>query len=162
MQKYQPIIAIFGVTFLMALAACIYIFEEIYLVNTLEFFIAFSMCVLAILKLRDLKSFTTEFLGYDLLARKYVPYAYIYPFAEAAAGIGMLSGLLMPVFGVISVFIGSIGAASVVEAVYVQKKDLKCACVDGNSKVPLGAISLTENLMMVVMGLWMIIKVFLF
>ncbi|HCI45887.1 MAG TPA: glutaredoxin, partial [Rhodospirillaceae bacterium] len=43
-------------------------------------------------------------------------------------------------------------------AVYIDKRDLKCACVGGKSNVPLGFVSLTENLMMVAMGLWMIIK----
>ena len=45
---------------------------------------------------------------------------------------------------------------SVYYAVYVQKRDLKCACMGGDSNVPLGAISLTENVMMVLMGLWTI------
>ena len=35
---------------------------------------------------------------------------------------------------------------------------MKCACVGGNSNVPLGFVSLTENLVMIVMGLWMPIK----
>ncbi|HBS42685.1 MAG TPA: glutaredoxin, partial [Oceanospirillales bacterium] len=52
--------------------------------------------------------------------------------------------------------IGGVGAASVYRAVYIQKRELKCACVGGNSKVPLGFVSMTENLMMVAMGLWML------
>jgi hypothetical protein len=32
---------------------------------------------------------------------------------------------------------------------------LKCACVGGASTVPLGFISLTENLMMIAMAVWM-------
>ena len=42
------------------------------------------------------------------------------------------------------------------KAVYIDKRDIKCACVGGSSKVPLGAVSLTENLMMVAMALWML------
>jgi hypothetical protein len=38
------------------------------------------MCVLAILKLRDVEGFSNMFLGYDLLARRWVPYSYVYPF----------------------------------------------------------------------------------
>ncbi|MEJ7661863.1 MAG: hypothetical protein WKG07_20935 [Hymenobacter sp.] len=57
-------------------------------------FIAVSMCLLAMLKLQDLERFSSMFLGYDLLARRYVPYAYAYPFAELAAGIPMLAGIL--------------------------------------------------------------------
>jgi|TARA_B100000614_G_scaffold237608_1_gene235937 hypothetical protein len=51
-----------------------------------------------------------------------------------------------------------IGAVSIVKAVYVEKRDLKCACVGGDSSVPLGFISLTENLMMMAMAIWMLIQ----
>ena len=54
-------------------------------------------------------------------------------------------------------FIGSVGAVSVFYAVYVQRRELKCACVVGSSNVPLGFVSLTENLMMVGMAVWMLI-----
>lgn len=40
----------------------------------------------------------------------------------------------------------------------VDKRELKCACVGGDSNVPLGFVSLTVNLMMVGMAIWMILK----
>jgi hypothetical protein len=46
----------------------------------------------------------------------------------------------------------------VIKAVYIDKRELKCACVGGDSNVPLGFISLTENLMMLGMGFWMLIR----
>jgi hypothetical protein len=52
--------------------------------------------------------------------------------------------------------IGGIGAVSVVKAVYIDRRELNCACVGGGSKVPLGFVSLTENLMMIAMALWML------
>ncbi len=55
-------------------------------------------------------------------------------------------------------FVGRLGAVSIVKAVYVEKRDLKCACVGGDSSVPLGFISLTENLMMMAMAIWMLIQ----
>ena len=126
---------------------------------TIKMFIAFSMCVLAILKLRDLYSFSNQFVTYDLLAMKWVRYAYIYPFAEALAGIGMIAGTLTPLVAGTAATIGTIGAISVIKAVYIDKRDLKCACVGGDSNVPLGFISLTENLMMLGMGAWMILTI---
>lgn len=99
------------------------------------------------------------FLGYDILARRAVRYAYIYPFGEAFAAILMVAG---GVFGLIAapvaLFIGTIGAVSVIKAVYIDKRDLKCACVGGGANVPLGFISLSENLAMMGMGIWMIVK----
>ncbi len=56
----------------------------------------------------------------------------------------------------IALFIGGIGAISVFKAVYIDKRELKCACVGGDSNVPLGFLSLTENLMMIVMAVWMV------
>lgn len=157
-KTYQPIIAIFTTTFLMAISASIAISGSYDLIRIIELFIAFSMCVLAILKLRDLFSFTNQFITYDLLGKKFVPYAYIYPFAEAFAGIAMISGMLIFLAAPIALFIGVIGAISVIKAVYIDKRDLKCACVGGNSNVPLGLISLTENLMMIAMAIWMLAK----
>lgn len=154
---YRPVIALFSITALMAAAAATVVHGTPLTWLTLQWFIAFSMSVLAFLKLRDLESFSSMFLGYDLLARRWVPYAYIYPFAEALAGILMIAGVLQIVSIPVALFIGTVGAVSVFNAVYVQKRDLKCACVGGDSNVPLGFISLTENVMMVAMALWMLL-----
>ena len=66
---------------------------------------------------------------------------------------GVLTWLSVP----IALVIGTIGAVSVIKAVYVDKRELKCACVGGDSNVPLGFLSLTENVMMVVMAVWMVV-----
>lgn len=66
---------------------------------------------------------------------------------------GTLNWLSIPV----AFFIGTVGALSVFKAVYIDKRDLKCACVGGDSNVPLGFISLVENLMMIGMALFMLI-----
>lgn len=156
--SYQPVIAIFAMTLLMALAAAYVATGSLISVKAAEWFIAFSMCALAIQKLQDVRSFSTMFLNYDLLARRWVRYGYIYPFGEALAGVLMIAGVLMWIAIPVALFIGTIGAVSVFKAVYIDKRELKCACVGGGSNVPLGFVSLTENLMMMAMALWMLIK----
>lgn len=156
--SYQPVIAIFSVTFLMSLALTFNVFGSLAIETLVIWFVAISMCALAIQKLKDLEAFTNQFLGYDLLAMKYVPYARIYAFGEAYAGIGMLSGVSPWLFAPVALFIGSVGAVSVFKAVYIDQRDLKCACVGGNSSVPLGFVSLTENLMMVSVAAYMLVK----
>jgi glutaredoxin len=153
---YRPIVALFSITALMALAASYAVYGNPLTVRAAEWFIAFSMAILAMLKLQDVESFSSMFLNYDLLAKRWVPYSYIYPFAEALAGILMIAGALTWVSVPVALFIGGIGAVSVVKAVYIDKRELKCACVGGGSNVPLGFVSLTENLMMVAMAIWML------
>jgi glutaredoxin len=155
---YRPVIALFSVTALMALAVSYAAFGDVLTMRAAEWFIAFSMCMLAILKLQNIETFSTMFLNYDLLARRWVPYGYVYPFAEALAGILMAAGALSWLSIPVALFIGSVGAVSVFKAVYIDKRDLKCACVGGSSNVPLGFVSLTENVMMVAMALWMLVS----
>jgi len=156
--SYQPVIAIFAMTFLMAIAAGFVATGNWFSIRAAEWFIAFSMCALAIQKLQDVRSFSTMFLNYDLLARRWVRYGYVYPFGEALAGVLMIAGVLMWVAIPVALFIGTVGAISVIKAVYIDKRELKCACVGGDSNVPLGFISLTENVMMVGMAIWMLLK----
>ena len=153
---YQPVIAVFAMTALLALAASYAAYGQALTTQTVQWFIAFSMVVLAILKLQNVEAFSTMFLNYDLLAKRWVRYGYIYPFAEAGAGLLMVAGVLHWVSIPVALFIGSIGAVSVFKAVYIDKRELKCACVCGDSNVPLGFVSLTENLLMVAMALWML------
>lgn len=158
-ETYTPIIAIFAMTALMALAASWAMLGQTFTIRAAEFFVAFSMCILAIQKLRDLDSFSNGFLGYDLLAQRHVRYAYVYPFIEGGAGVLMITGGLAALIAApFALFVGSIGAWSVYKAVYLDKRDIKCACVGGGSNVPLGFISLSENLGMVGMSIWIIIK----
>ena len=153
---YQPVIAIFAMGALMALAASWAAFGTVLTVRAAEWFIAISMCLLAVQKLQDLRAFQNQFLGYDLLAQRFVRYAFVYPFGEALAGVLMIAGAFIWLASPIAIFIGTVGAVSVFKAVYIDKRELKCACVGGDSNVPLGFISLTENLMMIAMGIWML------
>ena len=155
---YLPVIALFSIAALMAIAVTWVSMGQVFAGRTIEWFISISMVLLGLQKLKDLEGFATMFLNYDLLAQRWVRYGYIYPFAETGAGLLMLAGVLTWVSAPIALFVASIGAFSVFKAAYIDRRELKCACVGGNSNVPLGFVSLTENLMMIGMAIWMMAK----
>lgn len=155
--SYRPVAVLFGMTAAMALAASYAVTGQLLTMRAAEWFIGFSMVVLALLKLQNVDKFATMFLNYDLLAKRWISYGTIYPFAEGLAGILMVAGGLNWVSIPVALFIGTVGAVSVFKAVYIDKRELKCACVGGDSNVPLGFISLTENLMMIAMAVWMLV-----
>lgn len=128
--SYKPVIALFSITLLMALAVSFTVYGTPFTMN------------------------------YDLLAKRWVPYSYVYPFAEGFAGILMIGGIMTWLSVPVALFIGVIGAVSVFKAVYIDRRELKCACVGGSSNVPLGFVSLTENLMMIAMAVWMTLTAF--
>ncbi|NRB05362.1 MAG: DoxX family membrane protein [Rhodobacteraceae bacterium] len=155
---YKPVIALFSVAALMAIAVAWLSTNTVSLGRTVELFIAISMVLLGLQKLQDVERFATMFLNYDLLAQRWVRYGYVYPFVETGAGLLMMAGVMTWISAPAALFVAGIGAVSVFKAVYIDKRALKCACVGGDSKVPLGFVSLTENLMMVGMAIWMLSK----
>ncbi len=157
---YRPVIVLVALTALLAMAVSYAVSGNPFTLQAAEWFIGFSMVALALLKLQNVESFATMFLNYDLLAKRWVPYSYIYAYAEGFAGVLMVAGALTWLSVPIALFIGTVGALSVFKAVYIDKRELKCACVGGSSNVPLGFVSLTENLMMIAVAVWMTLTAF--
>ena len=154
--SYRPVLAVFAVGAALALSLSQFVYGMPLTIRTAEWFVAFSMAMLAMLKLQDVEKFSSMFVGYDLLARRFVPYSYVYPYLEALAAI-LMAGRVLPWISIpVALTIGTIGAVSVFYAVQIQKREIKCACVGGSGNVPLGFVSLSENLAMVAMGLWML------
>lgn len=156
--SYTPVLVVFAAAAALAMAVSHVAFGNALTLRAGEWFIAFAMVILAMLKLQDLEKFSSMFVGYDLLAQRFVPYSYAYPFLEFGAGVLMAAHALDWLSIPVALFIGTIGAASVFYAVYLQKRDIKCACVGGSSNVPLGFVSLSENLAMIGMAIWMLLS----
>ena len=146
-KTYRPVVAVFSVAALMAIATT----------ADIQGFMGFSLCLLAMLKLMDLQAFGDSFRNYDLITKSFPMYGSVYPFLELLSGLGFLSGVLPLLTGGIALVVGLAGGVSVFKAVYIDKLNLNCACVGGNTKVPLGAISFTENAVMAGMGLWVLL-----
>ena len=155
---YRPVIAIFVTALLVGWAVSWVANGTLMAARMPEYAVATAMVLLGLQKLQDVESFSSMFLNYDLLAQRYVPYSYVYPYAETLAGVLMLAGALIWLAAPLALFVGTVGAVSVFKAVYIDKRELKCACVGGSSNVPLGFVSLTENIVMILMGLWMPLK----
>ena len=154
-KTYRPVLALFAVAAVLALVTkfeAVFAFDGYTLFMT---FVGYAMVLLAAQKLQDVFAFANSFMTYDLLALRQPKYANLYPYLEAFVGIGMLAALPIFIIAPVSIVIGTIGAVSVIKAVYIDRRELSCACVGGNSNVPLGFVSLTENVVMVLAGVLM-------
>ena len=77
---YQPVIALFAVSFAIAVAVTWLMRGTLIVPQTLAWFISIAMVLLGLQKLQNIETFATMFLNYDLLAQKWVRYGYVYPF----------------------------------------------------------------------------------
>ncbi len=161
-SDYKPIIALVFVSLSLTLVSN----------PSAMLFMGYFLTLLSLLKLMDLNSFAKSFSKYDLITKHFLVFGFIYPFLELFSGLSTIAltntsvsrnTLLELIFnqpqiiGFIIFAIGLVGSVSVIKAVYFDKVNFKCACVGGNSKVPLGFVSLLENLSMAVMGLYLLL-----
>lgn len=140
--SYTPVIALFSTAGLISLASSL----------GMTGFMGVSLSMLASLKLMDINAFAESFAKYDLISQRFKPYGKIYPFLESMIGLGFLSGILPLATGIGAFALALSGGISVLKAVYIDKLELNCACIGGNSKAPLGIVSFMENAMMTIMG----------
>lgn len=154
-KTYRPVLALFAVAAVLTLVTKFDALLTLDAYTLFMTFVGYAMVLLAAQKLQDVFAFANSFMTYDLLALKQPKYANVYPYLEAFVGLGMLASLPIFIIAPVSIVIGSIGAVSVIKAVYIDRRELSCACVGGKSNVPLGFVSLTENIVMVLAGVLM-------
>jgi glutaredoxin len=147
-RSYRPVLAVFAVAALAAWA----------LGAGVVGFMGLAVSFLATLKLMDPPAFRRGFRLYDQLMARWTSYGVIFPWLELLVGLAILGRWAVPALAVLAIAIGLEGGLSVVRAVWIEKRDLDCACIGGNNRTPLGALSLLENVAMVAMGVAMLLS----
>src|SRR6266481_465968 len=110
-HDYIPLIAIVVLTVFCACAKQI-AYGGWNWTNWMHDFMGFFLVVFSMFKFFDMEGFANGFQMYDLLAKRFRPYARIYPFIELALGLGYLSHwrpMLIYATTVVILVFGSIG-----------------------------------------------------
>lgn len=115
------------------------------------FFIIFSF-----FKLLNLKGFAEAYSTYDIIAKKWEGYGYIYPYIELSLGIAYLMHFEPLAVNIVTALIMGISTIGVLQSV-LDKTQIKCACLGTVFNLPMSTITLVEDLLMVVMALAMIL-----
>jgi uncharacterized membrane protein YphA (DoxX/SURF4 family) len=108
------------------------------------------LILFGILKLYDLKKFSTIFLKYNLISQKLSIYPYIYPFIELILGVFLVIRYKLRITYILIIILMMISLVSVLISIY-QGKKLRCGCLGSLFHLPLSYVTLSENLVMLVM-----------
>jgi copper chaperone CopZ len=114
------------------------------------FFIVFSF-----FKMLDVKGFSKSFGMYDPLARIIPVYGWIYPFIETALGFMLLMRLKVDIALIATLVILGITTIGVSKTL-LDKKSIPCACLGTALKLPMTEATFIENVLMIVMGIFML------
>ena len=157
-DSYYPILLIFA--YLTVITLLIQLVQKNFsTMQWMSHFMAGFFLIFSFFKLMNLKGFAEGYSTYDILAKKWYAWGFIYPFIELGLGIAFLTGLNPVVTNVITLAVMAVSSIGVIKSI-VNKRTIQCACLGTIFKLPLGKVTLFEDSLMVIMSgvmLWNIV-----
>jgi copper chaperone CopZ len=153
-MTYKPVLLIFvfitGLTLLSEATA-----GEFHWMRWMNMFMAGFFLVFSFFKLMDLRSFASSYASYDVIARRWFAWGYIYPFVEVALGLMFFLNADILLTNFLTFFVMSISSIGVIQSL-LKKRRIRCACLGAVFNLPMSTITLIEDLLMVAMSAVMI------
>lgn len=152
---YKPILLIFG--YIIGITLLVeYLSNEFNWMRWMSHFMAGFFLVFSFFKLLNLKGFAESYSMYDVVAKKWNGWGYIYAFAELALGIAFLSGYNPLLTNGITFVIMAVSIVGVLQSV-LNKRKIKCACLGDVFNLPMSTITIIEDALMIGMSAIMLL-----
>jgi copper chaperone CopZ len=149
-KTYKPILLVFGyilgVTLLVELVS-----DNFDGMRWMRHFMAGFFLVFSFFKLLDLPAFAMSYSSYDIVARRWLGWGYVYPLLELAFGILYLTDFQPFFTNAATLLVMGVSTVGVVQSLLAKRK-FQCACLGAVFSLPMSTITLVEDLLMVGMA----------
>ncbi|MBS1946276.1 MAG: heavy metal translocating P-type ATPase [Bacteroidetes bacterium] len=154
MGTYKPILVIFG--YILAVTLSIEAGSHSFRwAQWMSHFMAGFFLVFSFFKLLNLKGFAESYSMYDIIAKKWTGWGYVYAFAELLLGFAYLSGLAPLLTNSVTFAVMSVSIIGVLQSV-LDKRKIKCACLGDVFNLPMSTVTIIEDGLMIAMSAIMI------
>jgi cation transport ATPase len=154
---YKPVLLIFG--YITAISLLIENLNGAFvLMRWMNNFMAGFFLVFSFFKLLNLKGFAESYSMYDILAKRWNGWGYVYAFAELALGVAFITGFYPLLTNAVTLIIMVISIIGVLQSV-LNKRKIKCACLGDVFNLPMSTITIIEDALMIVMSGIMVLKI---
>ena len=157
-QTYKPILLVFTYLFITTLLIQIFNKEGFEFKTWMRHFMAGFFLVFSFFKMLDLEGFKNSYLSYDIIAKVFPTWGYIYAFIELALGLGFLIGKNLLVLNIIAFVVMTISIVGVLQSV-LNKRKIQCACLGAIFDLPMSTVTIIEDALMIVMSGYMIFEI---
>jgi cation transport ATPase len=120
-------------------------------------FMAGFFLVFSFFKLLDLKGFAESYSTYDIIAKRWTGWGYLYAFTELALGIAFLLRFKPLLTNGVTFVIMTVSIIGVLQSV-LHKRKIRCACLGAVFNLPMSTITIIEDALMIGMSGAMLIK----
>lgn len=152
---YKPILLVFG--YLIGVTIINEITKSRFnYMSAMHLFMGGFFLVFSFFKLLDIRGFAYSYMTYDIIAKKWIGWGFIYPFIELSLGLAYLFHFAIIEATIITLVVMSVSSIGVIQSL-IAKKKIQCACLGTVFNLPMSNITLIEDLLMVVMAAVMLI-----
>ena len=149
-QTYKPILLIFG--YIIGITLLVeYMNGSFALMRWMNHFMAGFFLVFSFFKLLNLKGFAESYSMYDIVAKKWSGWGYVYAFTELALGLAFLIGFNPILTNSITLAVMAVSIIGVLQSVF-NKRKIKCACLGDVFNLPMSTITIIEDALMIAMS----------
>lgn len=158
LEIYKPILLVFG--YIIGLSLLLEIQQgDFETMRWMRHFMGGFFIVFSFFKLLNLAAFADSYAMYDIVARKWKAWGYVYAFIELALGLAFLTGFDPVVTNLLTCIVMSVSMVGVLQSV-LNKRKIRCACLGAVFNLPMSTVTIIEDGLMIVMSAVMLAKLY--
>jgi hypothetical protein len=156
LETYKPILVIFSYI-LFSTIASEWLNGTFLWTRWMNNFMAGFFIVFSFFKMLNLKGFVETYAMYDVIARRWKNWGYVYAFVELGLGIAFFTGLSPVLANLSALVVMAVSMIGVLKTV-LNKQNIQCACLGDVFKLPMSTVTIIEDGLMIVMSAAMLMQ----
>jgi copper chaperone CopZ/uncharacterized membrane protein YphA (DoxX/SURF4 family) len=152
-ETYKPVLLIFG--YVLLAAVLISVTGGFGWMTGMRIFMSGFFLVFSFFKMLDVSGFADSYSMYDIVAKKFKAWGYIYVYVELALGLAFAVGFKPVLTNVVTLVVMSISIIGVLQSV-LNKRKIKCACLGAVFNLPMSTVTIIEDALMIAMSIVML------
>lgn len=155
-ETYKPIVLIFAYVFTVSIIAGSTVLGFDSMV-AMRVFMAGFFLVFSFFKLLNLEGFANSYAMYDVIARKFKAWGYIYALIELGLGVAYAANFNPVATNLITLVVMLVSIVGVLQSV-LNKKVIQCACLGAMFNLPMSTVTIIEDGLMIAMSVVMLLS----
>lgn len=152
-QTYKPILLVGA--YLTGVTLLVEVVNGFDTMRWMEHFMGGFFLVFSFFKFLDLRGFAESYATYDVVAKRWMGWGYLYALMELLLGLAFLTNFSPLLTNGLTFVLMSLSLVGVVQSVRA-KRAIRCACLGTVFNLPMSTITITEDVLMIVMSGFML------
>jgi cation transport ATPase len=154
-QSYFPLLLILA--YILGVVGLVeYVNGAFYWERAMRHFMGGFFLVFSFFKLLNVTAFADAYMSYDVVAKRFRGYGFIYPFIELLLGAAYLMNFQPFATNLVTLVVMGVSSIGVIQSL-LNKRKIRCACLGTVFNLPMSVITLVEDGLMVAMAAAMLL-----